>query len=668
MQFQPILTSLTLVGSLWLAAILPAQAQSKAPPRTPKDQVLLDMGQAFEQQNSQRLRTLLPLAKGHLLEPWAAYWELRVRLGQASPAEIEAFLQRYAGTYQEDRLRNDWLLLLGQAADWDTFKAQYPLFRMNDDRSVQCFAWLALGQPWTSENLALFNQHWLGLREADLGCAALAQRLLKQGKLAPDTLWLRARLGMVWDNLPIGKQAVEILDPKLSASVNSIYAQPQKFLKQTAKLKPQYRAELTTLALVRLARRDLEGAIQAFSQPQRQKQLSLAQRSWVWGVIGQRAAMQLSDQALGYFRNAKNPYLHEDQLAWRVRAALRAGRWDEVDSTIAAMHPSQRQENTWVYWRARALLQQAPNDAQRALARGMLQGVAGHSGFYEQLAQEELGRRISAPETPQPPSAAEKAAAQANLGLQRALHAIKLGLRNEGVREWNYHTNLHTKGGMNDRELLAAADLACQHAVWDRCINTSERTKSFADYAQRFPMPYKNLLIEAAKNSNLEAAYVYGLIRQESRFVADATSSAGASGLMQVMPATARWTAKKIGLTSFKLAQLQDPAVNLTIGMAYLKLLLDDFSGAMPLATAAYNAGPSRAKSWRGAANAPTLEAAVWIENLPFSETRNYVKKVLSNSVTYDVLLSGTPQSLQARLGQVRPATQKELARLDDLP
>ena len=273
-------------------------------------------------------------------------------------------------------------------------------------------------------------------------------------------------------------------------------------------------------------------------------------------------------------------------------------------------------------------------------------------GFYEQLALEDLGRKIAVPEKPALPSPDEKEAARANAGLTRALHAIAIGLRSEGVREWNYSVGLHDKGGMDDRALLAAAERACQREVWDRCINTSERTRAVIDFDQRFPMPHQAAVTKRAGTIGLDPAYVYGLIRQESRFITDARSHVGASGLMQVMPATAKWTAKKIGLVNFTPAQINDRDTNIAIGTGYLKLVLDDFAGSMPLAAAAYNAGPGRPRNWR---NGPILEAAIWAENVPFAETRDYVKKVLSNTTNYAAILTGQPQSLKARLGSIGP-------------
>ena len=249
----------------------------------------------------------------------------------------------------------------------------------------------------------------------------------------------------------------------------------------------------------------------------------------------------------------------------------------------------------------------------------------------------------SLPITPAPPSASEREAASSVPGLRRGLHMISLGLRSEGVREWNF-----TLRGMGDRELQAAAQLACEREVWDRCINTSDRTKAEINLAQRFPTPFRQDVVAAARQIGLDPAYVYGLIRQESRFIMDARSHVGASGLMQLMPATARWTAKKIGL-DFKPEMINDREVNLRLGTAYLKLVLDDFGGSAAMAAAAYNAGPSRPRRWR---EGPLMEVAAWAENIPFNETRDYVKKVLSNATVYAALLEGAPTlALKARLG-----------------
>ena len=203
-----------------------------------------------------------------------------------------------------------------------------------------------------------------------------------------------------------------------------------------------------------------------------------------------------------------------------------------------------------------------------------------------------------------------------------------------------------------DRTLRATAEVGCERQLWDRCINTSDRTKADVDMAQRFPIPFRREMVARGREIGLDPAYVYGLIRQESRFIVDARSGVGAAGLMQLMPATARWTAKKVGMP-FTPDMITDRDVNLKLGTSYLKLVLDDLDGSQAMAAAAYNAGPNRPRRWR---EGPRLEPAIWVENVPFGETRDYVKKVLSNATFYAALLKDpnatVAPSLKARLGR----------------
>ncbi len=653
MQFSAILTSIALIGAFLVPTSATAQPSTTDTPRV--DNLVLDAAQAYKQRDRKRLTTLLSQVRGHTLEPWVAYWDLSARLDEASHADIQDFFNRYAGSYQEDRLRTEWLLQHGRNRDWIAFNREYPLYRMNDDKSVRCYALLAEHLSSGIDNTAQVRDVWLGMKEADEGCAAAAEQLVKDHTSTKHMVWLRARLGMENDRLRVVTQAVGIVNPGSVNTVNAIYLNPGKYLndKLTA-IQPKTR-ELVSMALIRQAYLDPAEAAKEVDKLRWEAHLTQEERSWIWGVIGKRAAQRLASEAPDYFANGQSAQMHDDHLAWQARAALRVGRWPQVLTAITAMSEPQRSDPTWVYWRARALLMQSGTENSRAQATQLLESIAGVRGFYEQLAMEELGRRITTPTKPEALTLAEQEAARANPGLNRALYAIRIGLRPEGVREWNYSTNLHTRGGMDDRGLLAAADLACQNEIWDRCINTSDRTKSQISFEQRFPMPFKAAVVARAGRIGLDPAYVYGLIRQESRFIMDAKSGVGASGLMQVMPATAKWTAKKIGLYGFQPQQINDRDTNIAIGTGYLKLVLDSFEGSMPMAAAAYNAGPSRPRNWRGQSGAPVMEAAIWAENVPFNETRDYVKKVLSNTTNYAALITGQPQSLKARLGSVGP-------------
>jgi soluble lytic murein transglycosylase len=675
------LASLILAAGLHSSAV----AQNPAAPSAAGDSLILDMNQSFKRGDRKRLSQLLPQARGHALEPWAAYWELKARLGEASSQEVQDFIGRYNGTYQEDRLRNDWLLLLGQRRDWTNFAAEHPQYRMGDDKEVRCYALLVehLQNPNNAARIAEdVKKNWLSQRDADDGCTAAAGQLYGTKNLTADDVWQKARQAAEANRQKAVTDAVAIVSPESLGMVTELFNSPAKFLTEKSIAIRKTRKELIALALIRLATSDTEAATRLM-ETKWGPQLTTEERNWVWGLLGKLAAGRMgtvpAGDALAFFAKvSKESDLTDDMLGWKARAALRAGNqpnWRAVLSSINAMSPDARNEPTWTYWKARALLATMPASAlqpvavsvtpgvtntisiapQRAEALALMQSIASVRGFYEQLALEELGQKITVPARPQALSPEEKEAARLNAGLNRAAYAMAIGMRSEGVREWNYSTNLAKTGGMTDRELLAAAQFACDRQIWDRCINTSDRTKSEIDFEQRFPTPFRDAVTRRAQSINLDPAYVYGLIRQESRFVMDARSGVGASGLMQVMPATARETARRIGMNGFTADQINDRDTNIAIGTGYLKLVLDDLSGSMPLAAAAYNAGPGRPRTWRGQSGGPVMEAAIWAENVPFNETRDYVKKVLSNTTSYAALLTGQPQSLKARLGSVGP-------------
>jgi soluble lytic murein transglycosylase len=239
--------------------------------------------------------------------------------------------------------------------------------------------------------------------------------------------------------------------------------------------------------------------------------------------------------------------------------------------------------------------------------------------------------------------------ARTNAGLLRAVELFKLGWRPEAVPEWNYALR-----GMNDRQLRAAAEFAREQHIYDRVVNTSLLTKNEIDFSQRFIAPFEGRVTEQAKSINLDPAWVYGLIRQESRFITDARSGVGASGLMQLMPATAKWVANKIDMRDFSPSRVNEFEVNTVLGTNYLNMVLGQLDGSQVLASAGYNAGPGRPRQWRARLNT-SVEGAIFAETIPFTETRLYVKNVLSNATYYAMMFSGQPQSLKGRLGTISP-------------
>ncbi|TDP62211.1 lytic transglycosylase domain-containing protein [Roseateles toxinivorans] len=610
----------------------------------------------------------------HPLASWIAYWEIGQRLSEATQADLDAFYAQWPGTYVEDRLRNDWLLELGRRRDWKNLATDFPRFRMNDDREVTCYALLTEHLAGRNVKVAA-RSNWLAQREMDDGCNLLATTLFEAKQLTTADVWLKLRLTMENNRPRAARQAAALLGKPIELAVADMQDSLARYLARKASTTGRTHAELTTLALIRQASAEPETAAELM-RTRFEAKLPAELNAWVWAQVGKQAAFKLLPEAAGYYERAlaaqatqrnKEPEWSGDTLAWLVRSALRAdqgaSRWPLVMRGITMMGEKDAGDSTWVYWRARALMATADagehGEPQRNLARGLLQGIASPLHFYGRLASEDLGLAQPLPPSPLALSAAERAAAAAHPGLNRSLLLINQGLRSEGVREWNFSLR-----GMGDRELLAAAQLACDREVWDRCINTSERTRDAIDLAQRFPTPFRNEVLSKAREIGLDPAYVYGLIRQESRFVMDAQSHVGASGLMQVMPSTARWVAKKTGL-DYKPEALSDRDFNLKLGTRYLKLVLDDFGGSMAMAAAAYNAGPSRPRRWR---EGSLQDAAVWAENIPFNETRDYVKKVLTNATLYAQLLGGQPTSLRSRLGRQIGPRETTAAAPADLP
>ena len=640
------------IGCAWAVA-LPVHAQSG-------NQTVLEAREALRKKDRSRLAAARATAQAdrHPLTQWVEYWEVSNRLGSVQQDEIDAFYARWNGTYVEDRLRNDWLLELGRRRDWRNFAADFPRFRMNDDREVTCYALL-------TEHLAgkdvreAAREAWWAQRDADDGCALLAATLYDAKQLTAADVWRKVRLSVDGNRPRAARQAVGLFSVRQADALDPALDAPLRFLAKHGGQSGRTHAEMATLALIRLSASDPDATAGLLTE-RWERELPHDLAGWAWASAGKQAATRLSADAPRYFQRAAQmtakdklpPDWPEETLAWKARASLRSDgvtRWPQVMQAIGAMSASEQRDPSWVYWRARAMHAMADDpvaadaENQRAQAQALLGSIAGQLHFYGALAAEDLGQKIVLPPRPPPPTPQEREAAAQHPGLARALMLIAIGLRNEGVREWNFSLR-----GMGDRELLAAAQLACEREVWDRCINTSDRTRAEVDVEQRFPTPFRKEVLARSADIGLDPAYVYGLIRQESRFVMDARSGVGASGLMQIMPATAKWTAKKIGL-SYTPDLLTDRDANLKLGTSYLKLVLDDFAGSQAMAAAAYNAGPNRPRRWR---EGPMLEAAIWAENIPFSETRDYVKKVLSNATIYSAVLNGGSPSLKARLGR----------------
>jgi soluble lytic murein transglycosylase len=590
--------------------------------------------------NWKALEALRPRFAGHVLEAYPTFWLLSGNLDRTDPREIQAFLAKYSSSPLAETLRREWLKSLGASGSWDLFRAEHPKLAP-EDVEVTCYAFqerIARGDAEVpAEARALFAAG----REAPLACEPVFTKLVLTRAVTDADIWDRIRKLLAAGYVKDAKRANALLPARQALNEKTLdraQADPGAFLaREKSPILARPAKELAIFALSRLARGKTDEAAE--------RAAAIAPRlgtdaGYAWGQVAWQAAMNHHPRTLEWYARAGDATLNDTQVAWKVRAALRAGDWKVVLTSIQALSPEEAREPVWRYWRARALRSLGAAEA----ADGLLKGLAGQTTFYGLLAADELGVAVPPEWKGFQPLPTDLDRVRAYAGIQRALALYRIGLDNEALREW-----LWAIRGLDDRDLLAAAEVARIANEPDRAINTANRTVQMHDFAQRYPVPHRDALALATRQWGMDEAMMYAIIRQESRFMTEARSRAGAMGLMQLMPSTARWVARQIPIQPFNTDMLVKPEVNVTMGTYYFGRVLADL-GHPIMATAAYNAGPGRARRWR---DDKPLEGAIYAETIPFNETRDYVKQVFTNAWFYRHRLTGKAASLRQLLGTV---------------
>ena len=631
-----------MIRVLWLALLW----MGLAPPgmAAPGDNAVLRAQQAFA---ARKLATLEQAARDvpadHVLSPYVEYWRLMLA-SSTEDGRIADFLARYPGSRLAESLRADWLKSLGAREAWPAYLAEYPRL-VKPDAALQCYAYRA---EWALGNRIHEREAislWFTGRDMPSVCTPLFTQLMQAGLIGPEDVWRRFRLALEAGNLNVAKVVsnalIEAQRPN-TALLDQATRDPAHVLNAGA-LDPGRRSdrEIALYALDQLARRDSAQAEQALRKWA--PQLNPVESHMAWGHLAVWAARRHEAIALDWFRQAGDVALDDFQREWWVRAALSAGDWKAVQRVIENMGAATREQPVWRYWLARAL--QASD--KHVAANAIFLALSREHDYYSQLAEEELGPVVQSPGINIKVGGDDVAAVARQPGIARAVALYKLGLRGDATQEWNW-----TVRDFSDAQLLAAAELARRMEWYDSAINTAERTRELHDFELRFLAPYREQAHQAARKNDIDEAWVYGLMRQESRFVNVARSNVGAAGLMQIMPATARWIAQRLGIRRFQVDEMRDPARNIEFGAYYLKHIQSTLDGSPVLATAAYNAGPGRAQRWR---DTRPMEAAIYIESIPFAETRDYVKKVMSNAMYYASRFGQPSVLLKDRLGMIPP-------------
>lgn len=601
----------------------------------------------------------------YLLAGYADYWLMLLRLEQAENSEVTDFLIRHADMPFADRLRGEWLKKLGKQENWPLFFEEHANFQ-REDVAVQCYALLGHAQLGDDDIAAQAQTLWLTTADLPSNCNQLFDVMQKTGALSTDDIWARFRLALQDGKLSLAKSITARLPGFDAASLSLLdraNQAPQLLLENkagdkklstenTLSFKTRYDIEVNLYALDRLARTNLDNAVTTYNKLQ--NLFEPENRAFGWGRIAYHAARSHHPKALSFYSLAEGVSLDKEQLAWQVRAALRAQDWVTVQSAILAMQPQQADEGAWRYWKARALKETALNDqSQQVEANEIFSQLSKERHFYGWLAADELESVMGNPDDHSAPTDIEVTAIASQPAIKRALEFQRLDMRWEAKAEWVWATR-----NFDDQQLLAAAEYAARQKWYDIAIITADNTRQTHDFNLRYPTPYRELIHASASNENLDEAWVYGLTRQESRFMHYAKSGVGASGLMQLMPTTAKWAAQRMGIRSYSNDMIHKVNTNIEIGTYYMRHILDLMGGQAVMATAAYNAGPSRAKRWM--ASEP-LEAAIYIETIPFAETRNYVQKVMANANFYAPRLGTKIQTLKSRLGIIPGSSKPEM-------
>ena len=631
--------SLGIATLLWVAT--PASAQSDADVVAAKA--------AFDRGDLRRLDALAATVSGHPLERYVRYWQLKSRLDDASASDVDGFVARYPDGPLADRLRVEWAKVLGKRADWNRFAANLPS-QAGGDIELQCYAIRYRYQRDGVEALASAKSLWFTGQSSPESCTPLFDLLIARGDLSVADRKERFRLAVAAGNARLAQAIAADLPPGERMEQRALLAIDRDPLRAVRSGRFDWKTpagrELALYALERAARKDASDARAAWVTWR--SRLPEVDRNYGNLRVAWHAARQLDPLANRYFTEVSGVAMTPEQCAWRVRAALRAGAWPDVLSAIDALPASDRDDPAWRYWRARALAAQNAVDEARSLYASLADGL----DFYGLLAAEALGRGASQLAALSPTAMQADAEAIASFGVRadvkRALLLARLDMRPEALREWSYAVR-----GLDDASLLVAAEYARRAGLYDRAIYTAERAASRVDFGLRYLTPYRPQFAAAAREQGIDEELLYGIARQESRFVSDIVSSAGAVGLMQLMPGTARWVSKHLAAVDYSPARIADVGVNTQFGAFYFKYWQDRLGRLPALAAAAYNAGPSRAQSWRPSA-AP-IEGAIWVETIPFNETREYVKRVLSNAMLYTRALDRRYVPLTERLGSVTP-------------
>jgi soluble lytic murein transglycosylase len=559
--------------------------------------------------------------------------------------QVATFLRAYEGQPVSQELRRSWLAGLAQRAQWERFLAFHRA--ATDEPALHCHGFSARIELQRTEGLeAEIAQAWLTPRSLP-ECERAFERLRSVGGLTPELTEQRVRLALENNNATFARQIVQPLPPERAAPLlqwAALLENPRREIDALIAA-PQTAVETTTLLAgwTRLARTDRTAAKQRFDALVRERKLDARAASPFALALALPLAWDRDPETLKYFARVDAADFDDVAREWNARAALWAGDWRQVTGSIAAMSEANRRTARWRYWAARA----AARAGDDASARQLFEAILPDDNYYSAMAAARLKRKVTPNPQALPLDAAQLARVENLPAFVRARELRSSGLITDATAEWRFG-----QASLQPAALPQAVHLAARWGWYDQAITTATAARVFNDYALLYPRPYDAPVQAAAKLTGLEPGLVYSVIRQESLYRSDAVSTADARGLMQLQIETARRTARQFKQPVPSSSALFDPLVNVVLGASHVRELLDRFDGQLPIALAGYNAGPGAVRRWLPPG---PMDPDIWIDNIPYNETRAYVQRILWHSVVFAWLREEKAQDTREWLTAVRP-------------
>ncbi len=582
---------------------------------------------AYQQRDFTTFSALSQQLQNYPLHSYLSYLDLKPRYQSAPESEMLHFLRHYGDSALGNELKKDWLYHLAKNQRWETYlKAYTP----QDATALQCYQIYALLQTGraTNQTIKQIKALWLVDKSQPQACDPLFDYLYDNHLINDNLLWQRIRLAMQNNQIKLAQALAKHLSEKQQAWMDlwvKIHYNSLNNLKEFNYADSKMSRDIIVHGLKRLAMQDFELAVSLWEQFQQNYAFSEQQIGTVQREFALAGLKKDYEHAFRWLAAVDKKYVTEELHEERLNLALKKQHWLALADFIETAPEQIQTKLQSQYWYARALEQQN----KVAKARKIYQKLAKERDYYGFLAADRIGADYHIYHKPTSFTKTQYQKISKNQNVIRAYEFYQVGMKTSSRRAWNYAvTHFDTK----DKEI--AAVLARQWNWYNLAIFTAAKAKAYDDLDVRFPTPYLQNLQAESKTQDVDLAWIYGIIRQESAFAEGARSHAGAMGLMQVMPATARFVARKIGLPLTKTTDITELDNNIALGVAYLSQMLDKFNGNYMLATAAYNAGPGRAIRWEK--DNQCMPVDLWVEMIPFNETRRYVKRVMFYTAIFE--------------------------------